>query len=59
MTVETVAETSRNLALSDSIADTEAGGNLIVEVDVAELVEITEDDNSKKNQADCLQHLAE
>ena len=40
-------------------AMTVAGGNLIVEVDVAELVEITEDNNSKKYQTNCLHHLAE
>ena len=39
--------------------DLKAGGYLIVEIDIAELVEITEDDNSKKYQTDCLHHLAE
>ena len=50
MAVEAVAEAGKDLALTDSIADTEAGGYLVVEIDVAELVEITEDDNSKKYQ---------
>ena len=59
MAIKTIGIAGQNLALADSVANSEAGGYLIVEIDVAELVEVAEDDYSDKDQAECLHHLPE
>ena len=59
MAVKTIGETRKNLALADSVADSETKRHLIIEPDVAELVEVTEDDESEEYQAESLHHLAE
>ena len=59
MAVVTVSEAGKNLALTDSITNNEAGGYIIVEIYVLKLAEITEDDQSKKYQTYRLYHLAE
>ena len=59
MAVKTTGKAGKNLALADSVANSETRGYLIVEPDIAELVEVTEDDESEKYQAESLHHLAE
>ena len=60
MAIKTIGVAGQNLALADSVANSEAGGYLVVEIDVAELVEVTEDkysDNIGTHQYDHLKQL--
>ena len=49
MTAETVDKTGEYFALADSLAYSEAGGDLVVEADVTELVELAEDDEPEED----------
>ena len=49
MTVETVDKAAKYFALANSVAYSEAGGDLVVEADVTELIEVAEDDEPEED----------
>ena len=59
VTVKTVGEASKYFTLTNSVANSKTGGDLVVEADVTKLVEVAEDNESEEDEADSLHHLAE
>ena len=57
--IKTVGKPSQDLPLTNSIADSETGGDFRIPADIGELVDIDEDDDSEENMADLAKHLAE
>ena len=58
-TVETVCKSSQDFSLTHTVSNGEAGGQLIVPANIGELMDIHEDDDSEKDEADLLHHLME
>ena len=52
LAVKAVGSAGQDLALTHAIGNGEAGGDLVVVADIAELVEIDKDDKSEENEAD-------
>ena len=54
-----ICKPNKYFALADSILDAETGGDLRPPVDVAELVDIDEDDKSSEDKSEVSHHLLE
>ena len=57
--IKRVNEAGKYFSLTNSVANSKTGGDLVVVANVTKLVEVAEDNESEEDKADSLHHLAE